>query len=199
MAYDSENLTAEQIVELEQFFNIKLPDRSNSLYAEIKEILHWSKRIIPEYGEKASWFESPISEEEIVEWEKSNDIAIPESYKDWLRFSRDSQIRNTLAHFNSPNGFELNNPGMPEDLVAIGWLIGDGERLCLSKKAGKIVRFYGQKSKEFDNLKPIVHEVIRMIKGESGISKKSEDLLLEMVAANKKNLTTDSSSGHRDL
>ena len=160
MAYESANLTAEQIAELEVYYNTKLPEQSNSLYEEIKEILYWSKELISEYGDKASWFEPSVSEEEINGWEKSHDIVIPESYKDWLRFTCDSQIRNTLARFLSPNDFELNNPGMPEDLVAIGWLIGDGERLCFSRNSGKIVRFFGKQMDEYDDFSMILKQTI---------------------------------------
>jgi hypothetical protein len=191
MEYESKKITAEQIAELEQYYNINLPNQSNSLYEEIREILYWSKRLIPEYGDTASRFGPPVSEDEITKWEESNGIIIPESYKEWLRFSCDSQIRNTLAHFSRPNDFEINNPSLPEDLVVIGWLIGDGEILCFSKNTGLLVRYFeGNCDETFKNFASILHQTIQMMNGE-GLSKESEDLLLSMARENKEKDYTD--------
>lgn len=80
-----------------------------------------------------SYFAPPETEEAITEWEQKNGIKIPESYKDWLRFPGYSEILNELAHFNGVGDMIANYEHLPENLVYIGDLIGDGEMLCFSK------------------------------------------------------------------
>jgi hypothetical protein len=184
MVYESEELTIEQMTELEVFYNIRLPEPSNSLYEEIKEILYLSHKLVPEYGEKASWFEPPTTNEEIEEWEKTHGLDIPESYKEWLRFSNCSQIQNELARFMGPTLFVLDDPSLAKDLVIIGHLIGDGEFLCFSKTTGDIIRYFSHKCEIYSDFASILHLTIEMIKGESSISNEAEDLLLALFEAN---------------
>jgi hypothetical protein len=73
----------------------------NSYKKEIEEIVKLCEKAIPEYGEKASFFNAGASEEEMKQWEENNQIRIPESYKEWLRFCADCQIRQNLAGFIS--------------------------------------------------------------------------------------------------
>jgi hypothetical protein len=127
----------------------KIPE-NNSLKKEIEEIVKLCEKAIPEYGEKASFFNEGASEEEMKQWEENNEIRIPESYKEWLRFSLDCQIRQNLAGFYFPRFSEI----VPSDLVIIGWLIGDGELLCFSKENGNFIRWFEGKviSKEAEDL-----------------------------------------------
>ena len=97
----------------------------NSYKKEIEEIVKLCEKAIPEYGEKASFFNAGASEE-MKQWEENNQIRIPESYKEWLRFCADCQIRQNLAGFYFPRFSEI----VPSDLVIIGWLIG-GWRITL--------------------------------------------------------------------
>lgn len=61
----------------------KVPE-NNSYKKEIEEIVKLCEKAIPEYGEKASFFNAGASEEEMKQWEENNQIKIPESYKDQL-------------------------------------------------------------------------------------------------------------------
>ena len=120
----------------------KVPE-NNSFKKEIEEIVKLCEEAIPEYGEKASFFNEGASEEEMKQWEENNEIRIPESYKEWLRFSVDCQIRQNLAGFYFPRFSGI----VPSDLVIIGWLIGDGELLCFSKENGNFIRCLKKKVK----------------------------------------------------
>lgn len=151
---------------------------NNSLQKEIKEIVKLCEKAVPEYGEKASYFNKGASEEEMKQWEEENRIRIPESYKEWLRFSVDCQIRQNLAGFYFPRFAEI----VPPDLVIIGWLIGDGELLCFSKENGNFIRWFeGKVNDEFENFADMLKEIIRMLKEESGISKEAEDLFMKFM------------------
>ena len=142
---------------------------NNSLKKEIKEIIRLCEKAIPEYGEKASYFEDAVSEEEMASWEEANGVKIPESYKEWLRFSGHCQIRQSVASFIPPKYF--NSSVVPDDLVIIGHLTGDGEVLCFSKETGKFVRYFeGEVNDEFDDFKVMLKEVIRTLKDEFEIT-----------------------------
>lgn len=116
-----------------------VPD-NNSLKAEIEEILKLCKESEEEYGDKASYFNEPVSEQEMTEWEEANGVKIPESYKEWLRFTGKCRIVSNTACFWGPS--EFHSDYVPEDLVVIGEMIGDGEVVCFSKESGEFVRFF---------------------------------------------------------
>ena len=155
----------------------KVPE-NNSYKKEIEEIVKLCEKAIPEYGEKASFFNAGASEEEMKQWEENNQIRIPESYKEWLRFSADCQIRQNLAGFYFPRFSEI----VPSDLVIIGWLIGDGELLCFSKENGNFIRWFeGEVNDEFENFGDMLKEIIRMLKEKSEISKEATDLFMKFM------------------
>ena len=58
---------------------------NNSLKEEIERLLEFCKKERLELGD--SYFGAPIDEDEISSWERETGITIPESYKEWLRFS----------------------------------------------------------------------------------------------------------------
>lgn len=112
-----------------------------------------------------SVFYAPASEEDVSQWESDNGIKIPESYKEWLRFSNGAIIRDQLAHFYGIEGFEVGNPDYPEDCVIIGDLIGDGERLAFSKTTGRILRINHGRVREYaDFALFLTRMVIRMLR-----------------------------------
>ena len=161
----------------------KIPN--NSLSEEITEIVSLCEQLAPEYGEDASWFLPPTSEEEIVNWENENNVSIPESYKEWLRFSSESQLRNVLAHFYNIEKIRLNSKGTRNDLVKIADLMGDGETLYFSKNSGKFVWDDHGNEEEVADFKLVLKEIIRLLRKKSSLSKSSQDLLLAMVKASK--------------
>ena len=124
---------------------------NNSLSKEIKKIIRLCEKNKEDLSDDRSWFKPPAMEEEILEWERTNGIAIPESYKEWLRFSNGSQILDQEARLFGTSEFILSDDYVPDDYVVIGMLIGDGERLCFSKNSGKIVRHLQGKSEALDS------------------------------------------------
>ena len=113
---------------------------NNELKDVIEELLEYCD-IKEEAGELGRTnFSDPVSEDEILEWERENGISIPESYKQWLRFSGDCTIDGTTASFFSPKNFRTEY--VPDDLVIIGEQVGDGEVVCFSKETGDIVSFF---------------------------------------------------------
>ncbi len=160
-----------------------IPD--NSLTEEIKEIVSLCQQLEPKCGANAFSFAPPATEEELSDWENRNGISIPEDYKDWLRFSNGSVIEFDLARFNALQYFSVNSNLVPDDLVIIGALIGDGEILCFSKKTGKIIRHLDGEATTVSGFKQILINIIKLMKGESCLSKDSFNVLLSMAKANR--------------
>ncbi len=116
---------------------------NNSLTERIKSIVELSKQLVEDFGEGAFKFESPISNEELESWEKENGISIPESYKDWLRFSKSSEIDRGSAIFYEPKDFITDNDkkayDVPDECVVIGELGGWGVSVCFYAETGEIM------------------------------------------------------------
>lgn len=110
---------------------------NNSLKKEIKKLLEMCKKNDKESGAEDSFFEEAIEEQKMTDWEQANGVTIPESYKDWLRFSRKCRIVRNTATFWGPD--EFHSDYVPDDLIVIGEMIGDGELVCFSKETGKII------------------------------------------------------------
>lgn len=141
--------------------NIDIP--KNNLADEIKEIVDLCNELAEEYGDNSSNFSPAVSDNEIIRWENENKITIPESYKNWLRFSNGSQIINGTASFFGIDMIGLYNEYLPNDYVAIGELIGDGEFLCFSKTTQKFIRYNHGKSIEYQSFKDILNLILQII------------------------------------
>lgn len=157
---------------------------NNSLTEEIKEIVELSKKLKNEYDFE---YAPPATEEEISTWESEHGITIPETYKDWLRFSNGSAIRSELAVFWGIRMIGSCDQFLPNDLVTIGEIIGDGEYLCFSKKTGKIIWEDHGNIVEYDSFNSLLVKVIPWIEGKTGLSQSSINVLMSMVKASKNN------------
>ncbi len=136
----------------------------NSLEKEIRTILD----IYDKYKDQLGSFEffEPATEQEISDWEKKNGITLPESYKDWLRFSNGSTIDMCTAEFFGLEKITKHikdKTCLPDEYVWIGNIIGDGERLLFSKVTGRIIRNNHGELTQYDSMKEILLEVIDML------------------------------------
>lgn len=94
-------------------------------------------------------------------WEEKCGAKIPESYKEWLRFSEKSRIAGNTATFWGPS--EFHSDCVPKDLVVIGETNGDGEVVCFSKSNGVFVRLFEGKTTELDDFACVLKEIIKLI------------------------------------
>ncbi|HEX9062679.1 MAG TPA: SMI1/KNR4 family protein [Clostridia bacterium] len=155
--------------------------QNNSLQEEIRELQGLCKRM-EDMEINESRFDPPATEEEILDWERTNGITIPESYKEWLRFSAGSQIFTTTARFFGVKEIVVNKKHIPDDLVNIGELIGDGELLCFSKETGKILSLFEGEREDYDGFKEVLIEVIRLGKNKLGEDESSRDITAKLMA-----------------
>ncbi len=140
----------------------------NSLTEEIRELIKICEVIEAEEGFKSK-FEPAATEEEIAEWENKNGIKIPDSYKDWLRFSKNACILGCYPHFHMP---ELENLpyDFTDDMVEIGTLSGVGVGLGFSSVTGKFITADHGELFEIDSFKEILQDlVISFLKDYYGI------------------------------
>lgn len=156
----------------------------NSLMEQIKELVCLCEQIASDYGDDASWFKQPASDEMISNWENKHNVFIPETYKEWLSFTNEAQIRNSLAHFYGPDKFVMNSGDLPEDLIVIADLIGDGEQLCFSKITRNFVWVDHGELEIIDDFGAVLSEIIRMLKPKSCLSPEMKELLMNMVKNN---------------
>lgn len=163
---------------------MRIPE-NNSLKTEIEEILKLCKESEAEYGEKASYFNEPVSEQEMTEWEEANGVKIPESYKEWLRFTGKCRIVSNTATFWGPKEFHSNF--VPEDLVVIGEMVGDGEMVCFSKSKGEFVRFFeGKENGTYREFNSFLKVIMRTLSNESILPDDALKLFAELLFKNSK-------------
>ncbi len=138
----------------------KVPE-SNSLKREINKLLKLCKKDENGNGEGRNYFNEPITEEEMINWEERNETKIPESYKEWLRFSGKCRIAGNTATFWGPS--EFHSDYVPKGLVVIGEMTGDGEVVCFSKNEGTFVRVFEGKTTKIDNFAGVLKEIIKLM------------------------------------
>lgn len=136
----------------------------NSLEKEIRTILDIYEKYKDELGNFK--FAEPATEQEISDWEKTSGITLPESYKDWLRFSNGSTIDMCTAEFfclDRIAEYSKYETCLPDEYVWIGDMFGDGEALLFSRLTGKIVRYCDGRFTEYDSMKEILLTVIDLL------------------------------------
>ena len=108
---------------------------NNSLTENLKKLVQLTQQLNDEYS---FYYSSPLSETEIAEIERTNNISLPSSYKEWLMFSNEATICGAIAEFYDIKKI-INSPNFVHgDTVIIGSMIGDGEIICFSKSDGVI-------------------------------------------------------------
>ncbi|MDE7390575.1 MAG: hypothetical protein K2M82_06520 [Lachnospiraceae bacterium] len=133
----------------------------NSLKEEIEKLLQLRNEAEAENNDDY-YFGAPVDEDEMSSWERDTGITIPESYKEWLRFSKESMIDGTTASFWGPKKFH--SKYVADEFVVIGEMIGDGEVVGFSKKSGHFIEcFEGRIIDEYDDFKGVLNEIIRLL------------------------------------
>ena len=157
--------------------DITVPE-NNSLKKEIKEMLSWLDKKEADNELGRTTFAPACTEEKMAAWESANGIKIPESYKEWLRFTEECTIDGTTAQFFGPDHFRTDY--VPENLIVIGEVVGDGEQVCFDKETGEIVNYFeGSLTKASKNFIDRIQSVNDYL-GDGGMSPEAEDLLERM-------------------
>lgn len=124
-------------------------------FARIQELCFIARE---EYGSRATYFGRGITLEELNDWEKRNDIIIPDSYKEWLRLTGQSMLLFDLLVLTMPEvNFDIVHN---QDLVLIGRVIGDGEYLCFSRLTHEFFRYKDGVQRTYRDFKEFLKETI---------------------------------------
>ena len=132
----------------------------NGMKPQLEEIRYIAGKVAEEDETAARAmfvFFPPASEEDIISLEGALGCALPESYKDFLRFSDGAVFCGNTAEFYSAKtakaraGLERADC-VPEDWVFIADIIGDGEKLCFSKETGCFMTYYDGEQTVYDDL-----------------------------------------------
>ena len=145
---------------------------------KFEEIKKLCEDAIPEYGEKSSYFREGATEEEIISWETQTGVKMPETYREWLKLTKDCMIRDNVASFYFP---EVKQPSfLPKDYIMIGNVVGDGEVVCFTKVEKKFITFFeGKVNDEYNDFKDVLKsEVIRVLKGKLSVTMEEKELML---------------------
>ena len=142
----------------------EIPD--NSLTKEINEIVEIAVKLndIHRFD-----FYFPATENQISTIERIINYALPEDYKDFLRFSNGMLLNSHTADFlNIDRIINLYSQEkaewFPADYIIIADIIGDGEVLCVSNKTGKFIRYFDGEETFFDSFKDVLRNIIDYIK-----------------------------------
>jgi hypothetical protein len=175
------------------FKDLQIPE-NNELKDLIEELLEFCDEKEKEGELGRTKFSDPVSEEEIENWEKENGVNIPESYKQWLRFTGDCEIDGTTAEFYSPKNFRTEF--VPDNLIIIGEQTGDGEVVCFSKDTGEILSYFeGRKNYEYGTFNKTLAEVIRLMGKPEEAKKETE---LERLKRIRENIKSNMDGSARD-
>ena len=132
----------------------KIPN--NNLYEEISEIVKLIPAIMSKYGENSVKFYNPVSEQEVLEWEKKNNITLPVHIKSLVEFSNGFDIN--ADHIFNIEKFIVTHPDLPNDSVIIG--IVNEESLCFSKETGEIIRYDIRERRRYKDFKCFLRDTL---------------------------------------
>ncbi|MDO5558332.1 MAG: hypothetical protein Q4F95_01905 [Oscillospiraceae bacterium] len=128
----------------------------NDLTDEIQELVEICQSFEDYYETE---FYPPAEDEEIDKWQQLHEIKLPQSFKDWLRFSNGSVICDTAARFYDLGTIAALSD-CPDDCIVIGEFSQDGDRLSLCLSTGIYTLNENGKIREFDSFKKVLRKLI---------------------------------------
>lgn len=141
--------------------NFVLQNGSNpyELDEKIRKISELSKQFTQSFP---SYFDVPANDSEIDMIERANRITIPLSYKKWLKNFRCCAIFGDTFRFFLPESSGYYNSVVPREYLVIGEMVGDGERICISKKTGRIAAVYHDVITEYEDFETVIDAVLKI-------------------------------------
>ena len=79
------------------YTKIGIPE-NNSLKSKIEELYEWCDKRDNDDELGKTYFNEPIDEDKLNKWEEANGVKIPETYKEWLRFTEKCLIDGSVSY-----------------------------------------------------------------------------------------------------
>ena len=119
---------------------------------------------------------SPNTDVEMNEWEKRNDVKIPEQYRDFLLFTSHYNLHFEMIHMYFPLEVSKRPSYISEEMVLIGSTMGGEETICFSKSTGNIVTIRDGRNQEHGDFNSYLKKACKVV-GRCTELKKSRNLL----------------------
>ena len=157
----------------------------DTIKSKIEELYEWCDKRDNDDELGKTYFNEPIDEDKLNKWEEANGVKIPETYKEWLRFTEKCLIDGTSAMFRGTDDFHHNF--MPDNLTVIGEMSGDGEVVCFSNDNGEFMGYYeGDITYRTNDFSQVIDQIFERNSAWGGLSKEDIELFMEFCERNKK-------------
>lgn len=113
-----------------------------------------------------SIFSKPVTQDDLKFWEQENETVLPDSLKDFLLVSNGLTVDDQLIKIfpiQRMKGYEQPYASVPEDLVVIGTVLGDDEKVYFSRKTGKFMMDEQGSIQNYESMAEILDWVIQML------------------------------------
>lgn len=169
---------------INMYTKIGIPE-NNSLKSKIEELYEWCDKRDNDDELGKTYFNEPIDEDKLNKWEEANGVKIPETYKEWLRFTEKCLIDGSSAMFWGTDDFHHNF--MPDNLTVIGEMSGDGEVVCFSNDNGEFIGYYeGDITYRTNDFSQVIDQIFERNSAWGGLSKEDIELFMEFCERNKR-------------
>ncbi|MBP3306858.1 MAG: SMI1/KNR4 family protein [Anaerotignum sp.] len=106
---------------------------------------------------------SPNTDVEMNEWEKRNDVKIPEQYRDFLLFTSHYNLHFEMIHMYFPLEVSKRPSYISEEMVLIGSTMGGEETICFSKSTGNIVTIRDGRNQEHGDFNSYLKKACKVV------------------------------------
>lgn len=103
-----------------------------------------------DYSSDYSIFNTGATEEQLKRIESHFNVKLCESYRVFMKFSNGAKIMENSAKIYSTEMFGVDDPIVPDGYYTIGEVIGDGERIAISKEDGEPYSIYNGRINYWD-------------------------------------------------
>lgn len=103
-----------------------------------------------DYSSDYSIFNTGATEEQLKRIESHFNVKLCEDYREFMKFSNGAKIKEHSAIIYGTEMFGVSDPMVPDGYLTIGEVVGDGERIAISKADGEIYSFYNGKMYSWD-------------------------------------------------
>lgn len=139
-----------------------------------------------EYPDNYSYFNPPAAEEQIQRMEQRLGFALPDSYRQFLKFANGARIMDNSMTIYDLRGIGMSDRMVPDGYLTIGEAVGDGERIAISEADGKIYSCYNGEIASWN----MEHEMAELLK--------NCELEIEDIKREKEKQKRDSETIERD-